>query len=250
MKKVFLVLLALACVLSMAACGNTDPEPTEPVTTQDPLTGESQQAEIVDGYVDVVEGCCFHIPQIRLGNVDMEQTNSWIHDTLYKQIKEGVYHAVDDDYSIYYTEMSYVWRQHDQVISLVVMLRYAANDLVDYYVYNISAVTGQLLTDDQIYEFLQMSEQSAQQRLCETLDHYWYAFREQNPDMDAQFVDALQSMTVSNENLRAAKPFLGADGKLWFAVNIYSVAGADYYTYLMDMQGNFTTIACQLTHDN
>lgn len=249
MKKALLVLMMAAMVLSFAACGNQNTD-TQPDSTdkegQHTQQTQPAQAQVSDAFSDTVEGCCFHIPKISLGDISVEQTNAHIYEELYHLVQEGVYHCLDDGYSIWYTGMVYQWLQVGQVLSVVVQVESAGNDFIDYYVYNISAVNGQLLSDGQLYEALNMTKGAGDQILFEACEQYWDTYAAEHGDTeDPEFLKELRDQTLADENLAQAKPYANQDGAVGYVVNIYAVAGPPYYTYRIERNGVLPEIQCK-----
>lgn len=249
MKKVLLFLVMAAMVLSFAACGsqNTDTQPDN-TDKNEQHTQQTQpvQVQVTDAFTDTVEGGCFHIPKISLGDISVEQTNAHIYEELNYLLQEGVYHCLDDGYSIWYTGMVYEWLQVGQVLSVVAQVKSAGNDVVDYYVYNISTVNGQLLSDGQLYEALKMTKGAGDQILFEACEQYWDNYAAEHGDsQDPEFVQELRDQTLSDENLAQAKPYANQDGAVGYVVNIYSVAGAAYYAHRIERDGVLPEMQCK-----
>lgn len=249
MKKALLFLMMAAMLLSFAACGNQNTD-TQPDSTdkEEQHTQQTQpaQAQVSDAFSDTVEGCCFHIPRISLGDISVEEANSYIYEELNYLLQEGVYHCVEDGYSLWYTGMVYEWVQTEKVLSVVVQVKSAANDVTEYYVYNISMESGELLSDLALYEELSISESAGKQILQEACELYWDNFVAEHGDsQDPDFLQQLREQTLSEENLAQVKPYANKDGAVGYVVNIYSVAGAPYYEHRIERSGVLPEMQCK-----
>lgn len=232
MKKLTVFFVSLF-LLSLCGC-------TLPVISPD--TTGPVAAQVTDCYSHVMEGCCYHIPQITLEGISTDAVNQIIYGELYGLLQADVYDCLEYGCSIWCYGMTYTWVQKGTVVSIVAQAD-APNDVSVYFVYNISAENGQLLTDAQLFAALQLTPEDAIGQIRGSLEKYWEQFGDENADA-ADWVADLREKTLSDENVADAFPCLLSDGQLGFVGNIYSFAGADSYRYIMDMDGNTTRLTC------
>lgn len=183
--------------------------------------------------------CCYHIPRVALPDDLAANANQTIYDQLYPMVKEA------EDYAgkewEYIQQMHYEAWQTGEIISVAVQVRQPFNDALNYYIYNISAATGQLLTDEQLYSALGIS--NAGEKLTGCLNAYWET---PNTDMPEDMIASLKNDTFSQAFTDEAMPFAGPDGQLCFAVKIAAPAGAGFFWAMIDPAGQLFYANCDI----
>lgn len=190
------------------------------------------QYSISDGY------CCFHIPGVELSVA--KSVNDRIYDTYYEEIQEGYFaYEYPDIYNI-----AYGIGQKEHILSIVVGTAYYY-DYTSYRVYNISTVTGKLLSDEEVYGTYGLTEEQARGQLVRALNKFCDGISRgvENEEYET-ILEELRAMTLSDENVSQAKPYIDSNGELCFLVDIFIPAGAGVYPYLIDQSGNAHYISC------
>lgn len=107
----------------------------------------------------------------------------------------------------------------------------------NYYVYNLDIGTGKRLNDTQLLNKLEIDEDefvTATKKAAEE------AYVQHNGPVDSSYDSTYSQeqldMTLSIENIAAAQLFVDNDGKLMAAMDIYSIAGANSYTRLLELE--------------
>ena len=64
--------------------------------------------------------------------------------------------------------------------------------------------------------------------------------------LSAEKIQELIDNTLSDENLKASKPFISPDGKLSFMGGVYTPAGAGRYYHMWTLEGENITVKCDV----
>lgn len=198
---------------------------------------------VYDQYSISAGNSCFHIPGIDLSAA--KSVNKKIYDAYYESIQESVY---EEEFWLY--NISYEAGRKDHILSVTVKTEYDW-DYRTYDVYNVSVVTGKVLSDEEVYNAFGLTQEQGRERLISALEQWhertdWFGRDEivQEYPEYAAMVEELVDWTFSEENLSNARPFIHPSGKLCFAVEIGVPAGAGQYPYLLDQSGETYYITC------
>lgn len=181
---------------------------------------------------------CLHIPEVNLSVA--KSVNKQIYDVYYEEIQEDYFaYEYPDIYQIAYNV-----GQKEHILSITVGTTYYW-DYTSYRVYNLSTVTGKLLSDEEVYGTYGLTEEQARERLISALNKCCARMFDGVEEEEYKaFLKELRDMTLSDENISNAKPYIDSSGKLCFVVEIYVPAGAGVYPYLIDQSGNYQYISC------
>lgn len=107
---------------------------------------------------------------------------------------------------------------------------------IDYFVYNLDVQTGNRLDNAGVLEKLDISQADYVSAATQVAGN---RYLEKNGPVDESYDSGFSSTqlesTVSRKNIDGAQLYADSNGRLWMAVNIYSIAGANYYTELLEV---------------
>ena len=116
----------------------------------------------------------------------------------------------------------------------VVMVR-QINDSLGYTVYNLDLVTGQSISGREMLALLGVDENElANLELAIMGEEFTHLFGTAQDQTDEEFYNEQYAATTSPDNAELDRVWVGAQGQLFFAGRIYSLAGAAYYEYALD----------------
>lgn len=211
-----------------------------------PTAERSSSDELVnDAFYDYIENPYgygstyyhYHIPQINLENDKAEEINQEIYDELYENVlKPGVY-----DNATYpsISGVAYCWTEKDNIISIMVSISDAHADHTTYRAYNVSAKTGEKISDEALLQQFGLTQDGFYDLARAELDAKYRA-EYKEPQLPAEIHEEYMEMlnhTLSEENIRQAVPYIDPGGDLCIVVNIYSLAGAGSHYCLINLTG-------------
>ncbi|MGN0159431.1 MAG: hypothetical protein ACI39W_09930 [Brotaphodocola sp.] len=206
---------------------------------------ELKTVQVTDIFSDSIwddfskKALCYHIPQILLDGEPLESENARIYNCLYDVLKREVYDTKrGTKYNPELADMAYSWGQKDEAVSVIVETNQLNYAWTEYYVYNISAVTGEELSAYELLRIYDISEEEFYTQVKSALNAYWDVRRQDVISFvgEDEF-HSLVERTVADESIKKAIPYVGTDGELCMVAAIFSPAGADYYLHLLKMSG-------------
>lgn len=266
MKKCLAVLLLCAISISLSACGllslsllekqegplSTEPAPDEssepekkPPETSEPVTEETEPKSpflgVTDAYYDfrtqdLYGECfhCYHIPRVEFEGEAELAVNETIYSELYGVLENRLYTGSD-----YYElgEMCYGWGRNDRIVSIVAKTSMISYDSTNYYIYNISAETGEAATEEMVMESYGITKEDYEELLKEAIVKYFSERAEAIVGFVGEelYQDVLDR-SLADVSAGTSMPFVGSDGALCARANIYWIAGAELYVTLFDLE--------------
>lgn len=221
-------------------------KPTESaVPTEAPVNTKAQVEDAYSCCIETTYGgnYCYHIPKIILPNGLADNINRTMYSVLYPMVEEA--ETAADSYFDYIIGMQYKMWQSGDVISVVVTITQPYNDFVEYYVYNLSAATGNQLSDNEIYKHFGLSPSQGQQKLTKYLDNYWAENSSTEYISEEEMLPFIQD-SYSEEYLADAAVFVGPNGAMCFTTKIGVPAGAGFFNTLIDPSGELFSIQCDV----
>lgn len=266
MKRLFVTLLLLGFCFSLGGCallsfnlGDRLPESLEiPVPSENMMTPETQmtlpvteepetepptevpipQVTVSDAYVDTLdyEGwtCCYHIPKFDIDSPEIDSLNRAIYMELYDMLEKDVYAYPEQPFLF---EMTYSWVQVENIVSLLVAIQ-ADWGMEIYRVYNAYADGSGIVSQDELLDFFGYDREAYYAQVTVALEEYYRSCYSGYPgsETDEYYQMQLQN-TVSEENVARVVPYLSGNGELCCVATIYSLAGADSYDHLVNLEG-------------
>lgn len=244
MKKFLTMLLAAAMLFTLAACSTTQ-NPAENGTQgdgQDVTPVEAPRiTELYNEDFDYTDGVgnsghyTYRVPQIEADTQGAEAINKAISDE-YSPIVDGVLETVADKVSLSCLYVAWESYQYKNILSLVVSCGWDA-DIIHYIVYLYDIASGKQLTTADLLKTLNVDEQAfleAVRRAADAkFDAQYGAIA--GGDMD-EFLTERRDWTLSDENINIdVRTYADGAGKLHVVLPIGSIAGADSYEQVLDL---------------
>lgn len=181
----------------------------------------------------------YHVPEIVFDGEGIDYLN----EMLYQQIFEDVYVAQVEDALDEYgmpgvAFIVYQWGRSDNFLSIVVTITPYASEGAEFSIYNVDLSTGQLASQTEVLSHFGYTAESFSDRARAVMGSVvmdQYASILDDPALQPEF-DDLILRTTSEEYVSEAHPFVSADGKLWMAAPIASIAGADRYLQVIPFE--------------
>lgn len=172
-----------------------------------------------------------HIPQINLDFAAIQELNSNIYGQLYPDISDPAHSS--------WTHVTYDWAQNGNVLSLWIELYDEISFYHSYFVYNIDITTGESISNESLVQRYGWSQTEYQKKAREALgsrylDNFFSHLEEGTVPSD-YFYEQFNK-TVSDDNINRIRPYLDSNGHLCIVGAVYSLAAADYYENLIDLE--------------
>lgn len=198
------------------------------------LVTDAYAAEITGEYGD----CLFSIPQINIAGGAIEAINKEIWDKLYVGVVEEIRANLSYAGGEY---IKYEWVINGDILSLWIESHPVGWAWWDYYVYNVAISTGTPLSNEEVISSAGLTTEEYYEKAKQVLgSQYWSNWERDNDNFyDPNFVEWFnQSLrnTISDENIRISTPCFNSDGQLCIVAPVYSMAGADYYWHILNME--------------
>ena len=230
-----------------------DPEetPATEVTDSDTLAF----AEVTDALMecavcaDTESGyCCYHLPQVLLDGNRGDAISAVIYDELYAVLESRVFGMDTPGLA----GMYYSWGRRENTLSVLVETSALTYDETRYYTYHVSAKSGKVLEDGYILSTCGLSTKEYHNLVEAELREFYEASSAQIlPHAGEEGLKELIAKSTAEDNLNAARPYIGADGELCAVVGYYWFAGSGYYYRLVNLTGTSEpeAPACGMVHD-
>ena len=143
-------------------------------------------------------------------------------------------------------KMCYTYGYKKNIVSIAMYTDYM---LHNFEVYNVSLVTGEEVSDEQVLAVYGLSREQFEVLVRKTLEA---SLDRLNPETVSQeYIEYARTETLSDQNISEAVPFIGADGQLCFMAREYFLAGSGQALYLYDTQTgtNLDWKICKEKHD-
>ena len=249
MKKIFVLLLATAMMLTLAACGTTPNETVNDNNTQDDHQAETPDAsyeapqitELYNEDFDYTDGVgnsghyAYRVPQIEADTQGAEAINKAISDA-YTPIVNGVLEDVSDKVSLSCFYVAWESYQYENILSLVVSCGWDA-DVNEYNVYLYDIVSGQQLATSDLLKVMNVDEaaflEAVRRAAAAKFETQYGAIAGGDTD---EFLTERRDWTLSDENINMdVRTYADGDGKLHVVLPIGSIAGADSYEQVLSL---------------
>lgn len=178
-------------------------------------------------------GVHYYIPRVNLPGGLAEAVNDIIYRDLIGYVRKE---------ASYDRGMSYLWGQKDDIVSILVLTGEDYNTAMSqFFVYNVSAGSGDRLENSTLWEAYGLTEKEYQSRLVSIVNEYYDGLNTSSlPDSYQDHVRGQMERSLSGENLKAAMPYVDGNGDLCVMIKLYSLAGPDYHFFLYNLTGGAT----------
>lgn len=219
---------------------------TLPVATQEPTTPATEPqpdysaVTVQDAFhQDVtVEGMdiAVSIPTVVFADTDLSAINEEIYQKAYDIYVRDLQEPMQEGYSVLLIGMNYSWWRNDSIVTVIVSTRIAWGSAEYYDVYSIDLASGTLLTQEELFALRGYDADSFYAKAKDVMGTYFLQLYGDMEGTQKQWLDQALEITVEESNVRSIVAYLGSDGTLWANAYIGSLAGADYYAYLIPIE--------------
>lgn len=108
-------------------------------------------------------------------------------------------------------------------------------DYTSYAVYNLNVSTGNRLDTQALLEELGVSWDNYAESTEQILQDIYVDKYGEGAEFDPEFYQQQLEKTISDENVKAVQLFLGENGTVLAAADIYSIAGAEKYPQIVEL---------------
>lgn len=202
----------------------------------------------------------YKIPKINIDSDDVNEINKEINEKIISRAKEYVPILEKND-SVGLYEVGYLYYINNNILSVVINLNFDA-DVVDYYVYNIDINTGKRISNEDILKIKNMTEKQFEEKLSSAakikfinkygskdthMDNLKYsdAFYKESELKEQESIYVTQyNQTISRSNCKIDnnKIYLSNNQNLNVVTKIYSLAGANEYEHILNLDDENTFI--------
>lgn len=202
----------------------------------------------------------YKIPKINIDSDDVNEINKEINEKIISRAKEYVQILEKND-SVGLYEVGYLYYINNNILSVVINLNFDA-DVVDYYVYNIDINTGKRISNEDILKIKNMTEKQFEEKLSSAakikfinkygskdtyMDNLKYSdafYKESELKEQESIYVAQYNQTISRSNCKIDnnKIYLSNNQNLNVVTKIYSLAGANEYEHILNLDDESTFI--------
>lgn len=212
-------------------------EPTAPATEPQPdySTVTVQDAFHQDVTVEGMD-IAVSIPTVVFADRDLSAINEEIYQKAYDIYVRDLQEPMQEGYSVLLIGMNYSWWRNDSIVTVTVSTRIAWGGAEYYDVYSIDLASGTLLTQEELFALRGYDADSFYAKAKDVMGTYFLQLYSGMEGVQKEGIDRALGNTVEENNVRSIVAYLGSDGTLWANADIGSLAGADYYAYLIPIE--------------
>lgn len=130
--------------------------------------------------------------------------------------------------------IGYKWAVYGDILSLLVSVDFDW-DATEYTIYNINLKKDVMLSEDDLLGAVNLDISAYESAVRNALDQYfWSLYGEDNKSDEA--LNETYNQTIADSNIKDAVPYINKDGVLCVSAKIYSIAGANYYYHMVEVQ--------------
>lgn len=188
---------------------------------------------VTDAYNENLYGREVAIPKINISSDTVKNINDEIWQEIYVDTVEICKEswAMNPGLADY---IKYKWDLNGDTVSLVIESKPEDWAWWDFYVYNVSVSSGEVVSNEDIVSQAGFTWEDYQQKIRDAAGSYFASGFANGGDTLKQswFIEAYNNAidsTLSQDNIDLARPYINSDGQLCVIVPVYSVAGANYY---------------------
>ncbi|MBE6981347.1 MAG: hypothetical protein E7437_03380 [Ruminococcaceae bacterium] len=204
-----------------------------PVETTLETEPETNLVTVTDAYIDArkvgTNTMCYHIPRINMPG----DLASGVNEKIYQELSGSLARYPYDENGFYIMDMTYVWGQRGDILSILVEEDFSEGDYVTYYTYHVSTVTGQEVSVEEVYNVFGITEADYYSTVKTVAENYY----DRSGMLEYTPVEIVQQ-TFTDLNIANSKPAIGKNGELVFSLMIYTPAGSGESTMLFSADGN------------
>ncbi len=208
----------------------------EAVSSKEEAVVEPVEPEVTDAACETLwQNVVYRVPMLKLDGVSTEEVNAAIYDTLYPQIEELMeYEAEGGPFNGGCpVAINYEWICKKDVVSILAWSGPLAGGTINYYSWNVSAKTGELLSVAEVVRTFGMTEEEFYSKARTLMVG---KVRTNNPYLTDEDFQKGKEETGAQENLDKVRLYINAEGSLCIAARIQTFAGAGMYYELYELE--------------
>ncbi len=231
MKKIIILILVLVIILALGFfTSNFNSNPTVDTIPDQPTYIETSLEETIT--TESNDTFSIKTPKLLINSADADTINTEI-----KKLEDEYTKALDDIYSTEYRDINYSYYLNENVLSLVITKKYYS-DYIDYEVYNINIETNSLLSNTDLLNIKNISEDEYTIKLKAVTDSLHVTIDDiPNPDSATQntIQMGIQQANLLNipENIQL---FYNENSNLSAIASVFTYAGGGFMYKLIDIE--------------
>lgn len=176
----------------------------------------------------------FAVPELKIGGEDAQDANEEIREECMPHYNDSV-EASENLTSLICLGINYEYWTNDNLLTLLVTLESSWGQN-QYLVYTFDLNTNEELDTDDIAPLYNMTEMELESKIEQTmLDYYNEQYSSVSSEMQNS-INEQRRKTVSEDNVDDADVYPNKNGELYIHCDIYSIAGAERYEYLIPLK--------------
>lgn len=209
---------------------------------KDPLLQNLVADAYTERYTDEYATYEWRIPKILLSSDDTSRINSEIWENVYMNGVQLNHEAIErKDPFLEKNEIEYDCAVNENILLLWIHTNADQYSWDEYWVYNIDIMTGKEMSRESLLQAYGITMDEYYERAIQVLgSYYWSNWEQDNENFYNQnFVDWFNQTlknTISEENINESFPFINEQGQLCIAAPVHSLAGAEYYWHILNME--------------
>lgn len=183
----------------------------------------------------------YKIPKININSSDVTKINNEIDEKITSEAKKAV--SAINDGGIWLYKIFYNYYINDNILSVVIEMDFD-NDVTGFYVYNIDKNTGKRINNKDIISKKGMTTKQFEEKLINAVKNKFVSGYGDINDWGAtqgttknQYQEQYnKTISASNCNADIQMMYLDENGKINVVAKIYSLAGAESYYHIVNIQ--------------
>ncbi len=179
----------------------------------------------VNDYGQTTQIISLRIPKLLPFSADATAAQAEIQSKFDPKLAE-LREEISKGFTSYTHSIDYSAYLNGSVLSVVIQNR-STIDLINYYVYNFDIETGKRLDNEALMHKLQITDFT--EKFTQIAKNAFEAKWGTSSGTQDTLYTTQKVKNISQENISKAMPYVAEDGKIMVILNIYSLAGAEYY---------------------
>ena len=218
-KKLIAVILTVLTALSVIAFTPVTADAAATVTTAKQKTYNYYDQSGNHYYAT------YYMPKINMNTGDVKAVNAEMASVCNKIFSEANESAKNQT-TLVISGLNYSATTKNNVLSIIIDVQCIWGGIHDYYVYNVNAVTGKRMNNEQVASAFGTNYDNAKNAVKWTIKDKFYHLNTNTKRMTA--CQSARDKSITNNNLNKTKLYAGANG-LHAMYGYFWFAGAEYY---------------------
>ncbi len=188
----------------------------------------------------------YRIPKININSSDVTKINNEIDEKITSEAKKIV-SEINNGSGVWIYKIFYNYYINDNILSIIIESDYDSNSTKANFVYNIDKNTGKSVSNEEIMKKNNMTKEQFSKKLQiaasnKFIEKYgdvneWLKTQDGSKEERKKEYQSVYNKTTSSSNCSVdnQKIYLDSNGKINVVAKIYSLAGADYYYHIVNL---------------